>query len=198
MTLYLVHHGDMAGYMPSNFDAPLSADGLVLAGELAELLSSLRVRSVYSAPSIRALQTAAPFLAQEKAKNIRIARAVAYNLYTMAMLPSQLPRWLEADELAENGFAIHMIDGTPPPPQADDEFVRRVTEFYDNIVFERLWSSPVPTALFVDGQVLAVLAEHIDKGRTPGLREVVANAGPGSVLEFAPKGFRPEYTRQIR
>lgn len=198
MTLYLVHHGEMAGYMPSDFDAPLSADGRAQAAQLSDLFDTLGVRSIYTSPSIHALQTAAPYLALQKSRGNRVARAVAYNLYPMAMLPSQRPRWLDAGELAEHGFSVHMIDGVPPPPQDDDEFMRRVAEFFDNVVFERLRESPVVTALIVDGQVLAALAEHIDKGCTPELRELVANAGPGSVLEFSSNVFRLQFRRQIQ
>ncbi|HEU5102449.1 MAG TPA: histidine phosphatase family protein [Roseiflexaceae bacterium] len=86
--LYVVRHCKAVGQQP---DAPLTAEGLAQADQLADQLADVSIERIISSPFLRATQSIAPL-----ARRLELPIATDERLAERVLSDSELPDWMDA------------------------------------------------------------------------------------------------------
>jgi 2,3-bisphosphoglycerate-dependent phosphoglycerate mutase len=143
--LYIVRHCKATGQRP---DAPLTAEGLSQAEQLADQLAALSIERIISSPFLRATQSAAPI-----ARRLGLPVATDERLQERALSDVDLPDWMAALQ-----SSFEDLDRCFEGGESSRAAMRRAIEVVD----ECLRDPAGVTLLVTHGNLMTLLLMHFD------------------------------------
>jgi broad specificity phosphatase PhoE len=170
-----------------SFDSPLSSVGEQQASMLAMWLHATQVYVLYAAPSQRALQTIQPYVLMHRQTGQYVRAEVRFELCDRVVLPEQKPHSLTIDYVRSFGIPEQNVLGAMAGPEASDQdFERRVVEWFTNDFMEKYRDAPNPTAIVADAAVLQAIMKFLHR-RTRQFS--IPSLEPGYGVEYKSDGL---------
>jgi hypothetical protein len=146
------------------FDAPLGASGSAQAALLNTWMDRTGIYVLYAAPSKRALDTIGGFVRQRRLTGRYVRAEIRFELCDRVVLPEQQPHALDVDTVRSYGVPPQNILGAMAGPEpTENDFHRRVVEWFSNDFMEKYRDAPNPTAIVADSAVLAAIITFLTR-----------------------------------
>ena len=196
--LYLIHHGTPVTNADT-FDEPLSVAGVHQSVQLAELLERLGVNAVYTAPYRRAMDTIKHYVLRRREQGRLCRVEVRYDLCAAVLAATAEPRAMTLAEAQHYGLDRQSVHGEMPQGiETEEQFRRRVIEWFTNDFWPKYEDAPNPTAIVAGRRALSVLITYLcSKNQRAAAESTIQTMAPGAVYEFRGNGFRLELGRQL-
>ncbi len=144
-TLYIVRHCKAAG---QQHDAPLTAEGVIQATQLAERLALLPIQRIISSPFLRATQSITPL-----AQRLGLPIATDARLAERILSSAELPDWIAALQATFDDLDRCFEGG-----ESSRTALQRATAVVSEIVMH-----PADVTLLVThGNLMTLLLKHFD------------------------------------
>lgn len=179
-----------------SFNSSLTQKGQEQAKLLQEWFGQQRLYVLYLAANRRALEAAKPFVQYRRQTGQYVRPEVRFELCDRVLLPEQQPRGLDVDYVRSFGIPPQNILGVMAGPEpTENDFQRRVVEWFTNDFLEKYRDAPNPTAIIADSTVLRPIIMFLTRrGRQV---DIPAELKPAQAVEFKSDGLQLAFSQVL-
>lgn len=178
-----------------SFDSGLTEKGARQAELLKDWLTQEGIFVLYLAPNKRALDAVQPFILYRRRTGQFVRPEVRYELCDRVLVPEQQPHGLAVDYVRTYGIPPQNILGAMAEPEpTDNDFARRVVEWFTNDFMEKYRDAPNPTAIVADSAVLQYIAQFLTRRGRP---VSIPALKPAEAVEFKSDGLQLVFSQVL-
>ena len=171
-----------------SFDSSLKSSSHILKNWLRRN----QIYMLYTCPSRRCLESIGPYVLQRKTNGEYVRAEIRFELCDRVLLPEQKPHALDVEYIRSFGMQPQNVLGVISGPEpSENDFERRVVEWFTNDFLEKYRDAPNPTAIVADGAVLAPIMKFLHRRQKV---YSIPSLTPGQAVEYKSDGLNLSFS----